>query len=566
METYLPIIQTTLAEWLQLAISNPWYAGAIAITVFLLTATLYSFKVGSLKADNLASEKAHAEREAMLNGEISSAHQVVKDTQQQIEKIQEELAEITLQMQKDQSLAQNEAQRAAKFEAQLTQRNQQIAATIQTLATSFDLGERPLPLMGDIKAEGLWQQHDRVITLLSTRLRSEQTAKGQLQESYQAEVKKRTEQEALLEILQTSLNAQTEQIAQHEQALAAQTSLMQQQQAQVQLELSQAQEKQGSLLVRIAELEQQALGAGHNQQAIAELQASLKAKDALISQLEKTGHKQPSPQPVLAQSPAIEPVALAQAVDTISLEIPADETLPQTSAKEPKQGVAGKLKNLFGKAKPLTDSTEPESYGLITEPVVPAVEPTIEPVVESQVTEGAAQEHKAGIVGKVKNLFGKAQQEAIAVEQIAVEEVAEVLEEIQEAAAVPPVSTGKSTFGKLKNLMGSKSAEVEEVLEEIQEAVVPPVSTSKSTFGKLKNLLGSKTAEVEDVLEEIQEAVVVPPVSPDKGTFGKLKNLFGSKAADVEEVLEEIQEAVDVPPASTGKGAIGKIKGLFGKS
>ena len=42
METYLHIIQAVLSDWFIVTLNNPFYAGALAITVFLLTATFYS--------------------------------------------------------------------------------------------------------------------------------------------------------------------------------------------------------------------------------------------------------------------------------------------------------------------------------------------------------------------------------------------------------------------------------------------------------------------------------------------------------------------------------------------
>lgn len=93
---------------------------------------------------------------------------------------------------------------------------------IQTLATSFDLGERPLPLMGDVEAEDLWQQHDRVIKLLITRLRNEQQAKIQLQESYQDEMARRLEKETLIETLQVNLATQSSQLMELENAIEEQ--------------------------------------------------------------------------------------------------------------------------------------------------------------------------------------------------------------------------------------------------------------------------------------------------------------------------------------------------------
>ena len=183
MEIYLPILKAILSDWIVLTLDNPFYASVLAFVVFLITSILYSIRIASLKEKNNTSEKARLEMEATLNAALTVA-------KQQQQTMQDELTASSEQMKRDQQLAQKEAERAARFEDLLSQRNKLVAGIIQTLATSFDLGERPVPLMGDIKAEGLWQQIDRVISLLTNKLLSEQQAKTQLQQSYQAEIVK----------------------------------------------------------------------------------------------------------------------------------------------------------------------------------------------------------------------------------------------------------------------------------------------------------------------------------------------------------------------------------------
>ena len=223
METYLPIFKAILSDWILITLANPLYASVLGFLVFLITAMLYSIRIASLKQKNVISEKARLEMEGMLNAELTSA-------KQKVEAMQDELFINTEQMKKDQLIAQNEVERAVKFEGQISTRNKQIAMVIQTLATSFDLGERPLPLMGDVEAEDLWQQHDRVIKLLITRLRNEQQAKIQLQESYQDEMARRLEKETLIETLQVNLATQSSQLMELENAIEEQKTMLLQQQ------------------------------------------------------------------------------------------------------------------------------------------------------------------------------------------------------------------------------------------------------------------------------------------------------------------------------------------------
>ncbi|MDD5323326.1 MAG: hypothetical protein PHD43_22480 [Methylococcales bacterium] len=342
METYLPVIKTILSDWFQLTLNNPLYAAALATVVWLLTAIVYSIKVAFLKKKNIASEKARIEMQNSLN-----------TAQQQMQLIQEELTANTGQMQKDKQLAQKEAERATGLEVQLSQRNKQIAGFIQTLATSFDLGERPLPVTEDIKAEGLWQQHDRIITLLTARLQNEQQAKTELQQSYQAETLKRAEKEALIDALQTNFVTQTSQIAKLEQSLAEQKSMVQQQLESAKLALSDAQEKYQSGLAHLDELKQQAFELVHTRQQVKQSEEKLNAGDALIAQLEKSkpaDQIKVQPQASLIKQDVNETINELQKTGEEAPPVSSDtEQQPVGPVKEKTGGVAGKLKNLFGK-------------------------------------------------------------------------------------------------------------------------------------------------------------------------------------------------------------------------
>ena len=391
METYLPIIKAILSDWYLLTINNPLYAAAIATVVFLLTAILYSIRVVSLKEKNIASEKARIELQNNLNA-----------AQQKMQLMQEELTANTGQMQKDRQLAQNEAQRAAGLGEQLAQRNKQIAGIIQSLATSFDLGERPLPVTEDIKAEGLWQQHDRVIALLTTRLRSEQQVKTELQQSYQTETVKRAEKEALIETLQTMLAAQASQISKLEQALAEQKSMLQQQLNSAQQALSDTLEKHQSDLARLTELKQQAFELVHTRQQLRQLEEKLNARDTLIAQLEKNkpvDQIKVQPQAALIKQDVNETIIELKKTDE---KVPSAPSVMEQPPVSLAKGQFGKLKNLFGKIRRQSAPVEPELADTKqdkeeTRPIPPNVEqPSVSPA--------------KGQFGKLKNLFGSKQQ------------------------------------------------------------------------------------------------------------------------------------------------------------
>jgi len=512
METYLPIIKTLLSDWFQLTLDNPLYAAALATVVWLLTAIVYSIKVAFLRKKNIASEKARIDLQNNLN-----------TAQQKMQLMQEQLAANTAQMEKAQQLAQNEAERAAGLEEQISQRNKQIAGNIQSLATSFDLGERPLPVTEDIKAEDLWQQHDRVITLLTTRLRSEQQAKTELQQSYQAETAKRAEKEALIETLQTTLVNQANQVAKLEQMLEEQKSLLLQQQDKAQQELSQTLEKHLTELARLTELEQQALDLVNTRQQLTQLEEKLNVKDTLITQLEKN---KPDDQVKVQAQPAV----IKQQDETLielkqtDEEVPATasdiEQQPVTPVKEHTSGVTGKLKGLFGKTQQEPITTEPESVKIKQD------EPKIQPApLELEKKSVSAVK---GQFGKLKNLFGSKQQAE---------------DTKQDEADIPPapVSPVKDRYGKKKYYFGDIKQQAEDTKQdetETQPAALedqqPSLSAAKGQLGKLKNLFGSQQKPKDKMQDEAEippapVEVEQPSVSPAKSQLGKLKNLFGKK-------------------------------------
>ena len=172
METYLPIIDQYYSDWLAWALINQINAGILVGAVFLITAILYSLRIGFLKRKIRKNEKLHTAKQAELSAQIDI-------TQQELKSAQDQLLISTEQLQLVQQTAESESERAKNHENLVNQRNEQISNLIQSLAIKFDLGERPVPLMGDIKADGLWQQHDRVTILLAHRLQTEQQAKAQ---------------------------------------------------------------------------------------------------------------------------------------------------------------------------------------------------------------------------------------------------------------------------------------------------------------------------------------------------------------------------------------------------
>ncbi len=384
MEQYLPFIKTLLSEWYLLTLNNPLYAAALASAVWLLTATLYSIRIASLKRGNRANEK--------------KVHENLNAAQQQLQYAQAELATSIEQMEKAQSAVQVKTQRALALEQLIYQRNQQIAGIIQTLATSFDLGERPLLATEDAKAESLWEQHGKVILQLIERLRNALQAKTELQQTCQAETAKLVEKEALLDVLQTTL---ANQLSRLEQAFEEQKIMLQQQ--------------------------------SDAQQA---LSTSLKT----YQQPAAPQPVKPEPEPVKAwqqqESPAIEETLIVETADHFRVEPIFEE--PQAAATRWPDEVEQEVIEQPQAETRWQDEDEDEQNPIAIEPTAEAATPTSPFLASQQMYEKIPHESSEseqqpaspaeGSLGKIKNLFGKPKQQ--------------------------PVNPPKGSFGKIKNLFG----------------------------------------------------------------------------------------------------------------
>lgn len=386
MQTYLPLIQTMLTEWYLFTLNNALYAGVLATAVWLLTAMLYSIRIASIKRAKAASEKASIEN--------------LTTVQHQLQHTQEELAETTLQMDKAASTAQEETQRTLMLEQLIYQRNKQIAEIIQTMATSFDLGERPLLASEDVKADLLWQQHTKVITLLIERLRAEQQAKIELQQTCQAETAKLAEKEVLLETLQVTLDTHADQLSKLESALAEQKAVLQQQNSAQQVLADTLKNYQPAVTpaaepAPVINTWQQPV----QKEEVAAIKEIPIVQDSPAIQINEV--------PQVAATP-IEPVTTVKTAEPVFADIkptPVVEVEPYASLDieqqpvVPAKGSFGKIKNLFGKAKSQPVKTEPQ--WAVTQPneTLPS---NIEqqPDIEAPVKTEQAQ-------GKLKGLYSK---------------------------------------------------------------------------------------------------------------------------------------------------------------
>ena len=374
MQVYLPILQSTFSDWLHLTRANPWYAAALIIAAFLLTAIVYGIRLAMLKKNYTTSESA---RKALAdNLATAQTH-------------------------------------AAELKEFFTQRSRQISSTIQALAADFKLGEEPVAVGDDPNSDSLWQQHNRIVSVLASRLQSEQQGRVELQKACETERARRIEKDALVESLQAALTDKIDQLSRMEHALEEQKALLLEEQEKAQQILTQVIEKHMAETARLAELEQQTLDWANSKLQLMQLQEQLHSKESEIKHMQTEipvvqAAQQPVPDTlaVLKEQPATE--TTTEKVMLSDWEEQAEspslpEPIEAPAVEKKTTGIAGKFKNLFGKPK-----TEPVAETEETAEILPAEEDkNPEPETES----GPSSSSSENRFDKLRNLFGKSRHE-----------------------------------------------------------------------------------------------------------------------------------------------------------
>lgn len=456
MQEYLPIIKATLLEWTQLALANPLFTVSLIIATALLVVIIGMIKNIPLKRRAAASEKARVE------------------------------------LANDLSLAQ---QQAAGLQERLVQRNQQVADTVQAVAAGLDLGEQPLPVVSeDLVSEDLWQQHDRIIAQLADRLRAEQQAKAELQQSYQAETGKRAEKEAIIDNLQNTLAEKTLQIAGLEQQTA------------------EILEKHAAQSARLTELEQQSLEWLGTKKHYEQLEAKLAEKESELSQLKVQAEARKEAESIRPQAHAepiveVEPIQFSAQPEPIQETEPVQPEISPEPIKEPEL-IQAPFPAATDQAVTLSSPPIEEELGTQV-PHQAIVLPDWDYQPEVPVPFPAEAQKVAsgsGLAGKFKGLFGKSKPEPVVTAEKSAESAPAVQKsqpatkpEEQPSAGFAQSQIGKVTslFAKPKQNPEAKEAEAAKAAE--PEKVNPPASTesdgaggsAKSQIKKLKNLFNT---------------------------------------------------------------------------
>ncbi len=365
MQDYLPEIKALLSDWYLLTLNNPLYAAAVVLTVWLCLVFFYNIKVLFLKKKQKISEQGRIELQNQLD-----------TLQQEIKQSEAKLAD-SIQQEKQNKQA------ASDFAEQVKERNLAIVAAIRSLAAKFDLNEQLVGSDSDMKAEFIWRQQDNVLTQLTERLEVAQKANNEREAMHQQEIGQLKEKEALISSLHATLDTQTKQFAQLEQALEAQKLRQQEQQIQAQQQLASTLEKHQLDFARLLnDLKNQT---GVQTQSVRKVPAvEVKESESVVAVDIEQSTSEPevqSNEPELTQ-PVVEvastPVSLDTEVEPLAIEVPEvvipavspslerEETIPAPTVEpvvspEPaskRKIVQPEIVNIIKREMPVIDETE----------------------------------------------------------------------------------------------------------------------------------------------------------------------------------------------------------------
>ncbi|TXK94810.1 hypothetical protein BMR02_13590 [Methylococcaceae bacterium HT1] len=430
MPTNLSEIQQLLADWYLFVLDNPLFVGVLVVVTWVLAAIIYNFKILLLKKKQKAEGQLHLE----VQSKLLTAEQQAKEQQ-------EKLAAGAEQMAKDKQLA-------TEIQDKVVQRNQRIVENIRSIASRFDLSEQLVGVSKEMKDEFIWQQQDNIIQQLTDKVNLAQQEKETLQAVHQKEIAQVSEKDSVISNLQSSLDTQTKQFVQLEQAIEMQKLVQKQQQKEVQQQLSNTLEKHQldftqlinavqsrppSLELDTQEKNNPEEGVQQEgiqpekiiEQQIVEFSAAENVSDTNVNdiaseaiepvtELESVIEQIDKPEQLVEPEVVVPPKPQNKEVqDLLDIAEPTFSTLAENEVKQSESeieniepdyaksslNVAGKFKNLLGKVKKSNVKTEPEPEK--------KVELSANEGLTAPATNEIKTEPNLKVSGKFRNLMGK---------------------------------------------------------------------------------------------------------------------------------------------------------------
>jgi len=495
-DQYFNYFQALSTQWLQFTLENPAYALCLAISVWLLTAVFYSFRIGSLKKIINTRQQELQETQAALAG-----------TQQQLHAAQDELANSTAQLAHVQTIATHKTEKLAHLQEECSTFGKQFADTMQRLGGPA--------LSADLSLGELWVNFLPPLEQLQQSLRSEQIAHQDLQALFKTASAKLAETEQQRQLLQTSLDSQNQKLIQLELSLNEHKTLLSQQQN-TQLRVAELEAQLLTETTQRSTFEKQLLELQKTPPAI--LSEKPKVVAVPVSQLEPV-----KPAVIIETQPPAAPEVAPKPAPSIPVETPKTkpaEVKAEVSSAPATSGSAGKFKNMFGnvmqkvaKLDAKLDGKTSASHYLGEADAAEAAELPVEtpvetPVavvehptqVESVAAKTAAKKASGSLGGKFKNMFSKDKANTKA-EKAA--DIAPIAQEAPTASAVEShaeTSPKEQISGKLKSLFASgkdkaaKSAPAAAVVVEpgkpsaAEETKTAKPNALKGLFDKIKRI------------------------------------------------------------------------------
>lgn len=448
LQKLLPFFQEQLTQWYQLTLEKPDYAAAIAVSVWLVLAILYSIRIGFLKRDIARLAKANAETQANLNA-----------AQEQVQSLQQQLSEMSTEVQNAQAKAEAESDRASTVEQRLSASNQELAASLANLVECFELNVHNLPAAN---ADNLLSEYQAVIGRVSERFQNEQQAKTQLQLSLHAESAKLAEKEMLISSLQHRLDSQTQQLAQMELAIEQYEAAQRQLQADREQQLAAALAKQQVEAAKLAELKKQ-------EQEVKQAQpASVGAEPKIERPVAPEPPVAPLAKPVI-ETPSVQAKPEPSKDQAIKQEATSSsKTEAKPAPKKAKAAESGKSKGFFSRAMEkiaqmdqklgtqtrVAPNSEPEAENVRV--TAPQPEPVTAAAEQAKPAEPKKPSSSESMTAKMGGLFGGFKKSAPkpAEPEVAHAEEASAVEPAKTKPAEKPAKAEKKMTEQLTGLFG----------------------------------------------------------------------------------------------------------------
>ncbi|MGD0962224.1 MAG: hypothetical protein ABSB19_20630 [Methylomonas sp.] len=501
-QDYVTFFQNLLASYYQVTLDNAVYAACLAISVWLLTAILYSFTISSLNRKIKAYQSANQAAQNNLNAaeaKLVLAQQELSDVQHQLEE---------------------QAVRYSALQTRFDEINAQLTENIQSLASDPDLGQQGLTVRDGLPTEQLLQRYQGAVKQLCERVHTELDNVSRLTLANKESADKLADQTLQLQAARLKADNMQQQVVKLESSFQQQAGQLAAQQEESEQVLMATEAKYQADIAKLVLLENQ----------VAEFQQKLKTQSEkpLISDPVKQFE---TPRQAQIVAPEIKPVSALQEsapapVARTRSDMPAPERKPEIEAAAvaqsesvPKKtavsatdsGFSNRFKSMLSNARAKIDKLD-EKLGQRTplpldleepepeENVIPVASASVkEPVYNNSTVENApiretAAKSSGGMGGKFKNLFGsaKTKPENLPADSAVPETSAKV--EYTETPVDKPITGGFG--GKLKSLLGSgKSATVAETpaTAAVPETPAPEPPPRANTAGQIKNLFGKFT-------------------------------------------------------------------------